>query len=55
MGIFEVSTRSLRHAARAFESTSAKYDARRLALATEIDAPFGRLFAYLNDHVGHRR
>ena len=45
----------LRHATRAFELTQIEYDALLLALAAELDARFGRLFAYLNDHVGHTR
>lgn len=42
----------LRHAAQAFSLTTADYDTLLLALAAELDARFGRLFAYLNDHVG---
>jgi AAA+ superfamily predicted ATPase len=45
----------LRHAARAFELTPGEYDALLLALAVELDARWGRLIAYLNDHVGHTR
>jgi len=45
----------LRHAARMFDLTDAEYDAFLLALAVEHDARFGRLVAYLNDHVGRTR
>ena|GEM_PF-1092199 len=45
----------LRHVRRAFELTDLEYDAFLLALAVEIDARFGRLAAYLNDHVGRTR
>lgn len=45
----------LRHAAKAFDLAATEYDALLLALAAELDVRFGRLFAYLNDHVGHTR
>jgi hypothetical protein len=45
----------LRHAQRVFELTSIEYDAVLLALAVEIDARFGRVIAYLNDHAGRTR
>ncbi len=45
----------LRHARSAFDLSATEYDALLLALAAELDARFGRLFAYLNDHVGHTR
>ena len=45
----------LHHAAKAFQLTATEYDALLLALAAELDARFGRLFAYLNDHVGQTR
>jgi hypothetical protein len=43
------------HAQRAFELRPAEYDAVLLALAVEIDPRFGRLVAYLNDHVARTR
>jgi AAA+ superfamily predicted ATPase len=45
----------LHHAARAFALEPEEYDALLLALAVEIDARFGRLVAYLNDHVSRTR
>ncbi len=45
----------LRHASAVFSLTDTEYDALLLALAPELDIRFGRLFAYLNDHVGHTR
>jgi len=45
----------LRHVAKAFDLTTTEYDALLLALAAELDARFGRLFGYLNDHIGHAR
>lgn len=45
----------LRHAARAFDLGPDEYDTLLLALAVEIDPRFGRLVAYLNDHVGRPR
>jgi hypothetical protein len=45
----------LRHARLAFELLPHEYDALLLALAVEVDARFGRIVAYLNDHVGHSR
>jgi AAA+ superfamily predicted ATPase len=45
----------LRHAARAFDLGPEEYDALLLALAVEMDPRFGRLVAYLNDHVGRNR
>jgi MoxR-like ATPase len=42
-------------AARAFDLRPEEYDALLLALAVEVDARFGRLVAYLNDHVSHTR
>jgi hypothetical protein len=45
----------LRHAVHAFELTDGEYDVFLLALAVEIDARFGRLVAYLNDHVARTR
>ena len=44
------------HRARlAFNLRDSEYPALLLALAVEVDARFGRLVAYLNDHVGHTR
>jgi ATPase family protein associated with various cellular activities (AAA)/winged helix domain-containing protein len=43
------------HAARAFELGDVEYDALLLALAVEVDARFGRVIAYLNDHVSRTR
>ena len=45
----------LRHVAKAFDLSATEYDALLLGLAAELDARFGRLFAYINDHVGHTR
>src|SRR5262245_54662786 len=45
----------LRHAARAFDLLPEEYNALLLALAVEMDPRFGRLVAYLNDHVGRTR
>jgi hypothetical protein len=45
----------LRHAIRQFNLCAVEYDALVLALAIELDAGFGRLVAYLNDHVGRSR
>jgi len=45
----------LRHAIRQFDLHSVEYDALLLALAIELDGTFGRLVAYLNDHVGRTR
>jgi hypothetical protein len=45
----------LQHAMRQFDLRSAEYDALLLALAVELDGMFGRLVAYLNDHVGRTR
>ena len=45
----------LRHAAHAFELRPLEYDALILALAVEIDPRFGRLVAYLNDHIARTR
>ena len=45
----------LRHAARTFDLEPVEYFALLLALAVEIDGQFGRLIAYLNDHVGRSR
>jgi AAA+ superfamily predicted ATPase len=45
----------LRHATRAFDLRPEEYDALLLALAVEVDARFGRLVAYLNDHVSGTR
>jgi AAA+ superfamily predicted ATPase len=45
----------LRHAARSFELGPQEYGALLLALAVELDASFGRLVAYLNDHAGRPR
>jgi hypothetical protein len=45
----------LRHAARNFDLRPAEYRALLLALAVEADGLFGRLVAYLNDHVGRTR
>ena len=45
----------LRQTAEAFELTPLEYDAVLLALATEVDGRFGRLNAYLNDHIAHTR
>ena len=45
----------LRHAQRVFELAPVEYLALLLALSAEIDPCFGRLYAYLNDHVGHTR
>jgi hypothetical protein len=43
------------HARRRFQLMAAEYDAVLLALAVESDSRFGRLVAYLNDHVSHSR
>ncbi len=43
------------HARRTFELGRREYDALLLALAVELDPGFGRLVAYLNDHVAHTR
>src|SRR5215831_6941907 len=45
----------LRHARKTFELEPAEYDALVLALAVEIDPRFGRLVAFLNDHVARTR
>jgi adenylate kinase family enzyme len=45
----------LRHAVRQFDLRAVEYDALLLALAIELDEMFGRLVAYLNDHVGRTR
>jgi hypothetical protein len=45
----------LRHAVRAFDLRPEEYDALLLALAVEADGRFGRLVAYLNDHVARTR
>jgi hypothetical protein len=45
----------LRHAARNFELMPVEYLSMLLALAVEVDGLFGRLVAYLNDHVGRSR
>jgi hypothetical protein len=45
----------LRHVIRQFDLSAIEYDALLLALAIELDAAFGRLVAYLNDHVGRPR
>jgi ATPase family associated with various cellular activities (AAA) len=45
----------LRHAIRQFDLRAVEYDALVLALAIELDGRFGRLVAYLNDHVGRTR
>jgi hypothetical protein len=45
----------LRHAARNFDLEPVEYIALLLALAVEIDGQFGRLVAYLNDHVARTR
>src|SRR5262249_54833698 len=45
----------LRHTAQSFELGPQEYDALLLALAVELDAGFGRLVAYLNDHAGRPR
>jgi len=45
----------LLHAARRFDLNPIEYDALVLALAVECDARFGRLIAYLNDHVAQTR
>jgi hypothetical protein len=45
----------LRHAQKAFELTPEEYDALILAVAVEVEARFGRIVAYLNDHVGRTR
>ena len=45
----------LRHARRRFELRSMEYHALLLALSAELDPGFGRLYAYLNDHVGRTR
>ena len=45
----------LRHAIRQFDLRAIEYDALLLALAIELDGMFGRLVAYLNDHVGRTR
>jgi hypothetical protein len=45
----------LQLASNAFELTGAEYHALLLALAVELDGRFGRLVAFLNDHVGRTR
>lgn len=45
----------LLHAQHCFLLTDLEYDAVLLALAAEVDSRFGRMFAYLNDHIGHTR
>jgi AAA+ superfamily predicted ATPase len=45
----------LQHAARSFDLRPEEYGALLLALAVEVDARFGRLVAYLNDHVRRTR
>jgi hypothetical protein len=45
----------LSHVQRAFELRAEEYDALLLALAVEIDPRFGRIVAYLNDHVSRTR
>jgi hypothetical protein len=45
----------LLHAQHCFTLTEVEYDAVLLALAAEVDSRFGRVFAYLNDHIGHTR
>jgi AAA+ superfamily predicted ATPase len=45
----------LRHAARAFDLGPDEYDALVLALAVETDPRFGRLVAYINDHINRMR
>ncbi len=45
----------LQHAIRQFDLSAVEYDALVLALAIELDGMFGRLVAYLNDHVGRTR
>jgi hypothetical protein len=45
----------LRHAARNYDLRGAEYLALLLALAVETDGLFGRLVAYLNDHVARTR
>jgi hypothetical protein len=45
----------LRHARRAFDLDSLEYDALLLALAVEVEGRFGRIVAYLNDHIARTR
>jgi hypothetical protein len=45
----------LRHAAARFELGAVENDALLLALAVELDGAFGRLVAYLNDHMSRTR
>lgn len=45
----------LRRAAERFALTEAEYAALLLTLSVELDARFGRLIAYLNDHIGSTR
>jgi hypothetical protein len=45
----------LRHAQKVFDLTPEEYDALVLAVAVEVEARFGRIVAYLNDHVGRTR
>ena len=45
----------LLHAGRRFDLEPPEYDALLLALSVELEPRFGRLVAYLNDHVGHTR
>jgi hypothetical protein len=45
----------LRHAQKTFDLAPVEYDVLLLALAVEIDARFGRIVAYLNDHVSRTR
>ncbi len=45
----------LQHARAAFDLAPAEYYALLLALAVDVDARFGRLVAYLNDHVSRTR
>jgi SpoVK/Ycf46/Vps4 family AAA+-type ATPase len=45
----------LLHAQHCFALTDVEYDAVLLALAAEVDSRFGRMYAYLNDHIGYTR
>jgi hypothetical protein len=55
LGVAQGAFLPLRHAVRAFDLSSTEYDALVVALAVETDARFGRLVAYLNDHVARTR
>ena len=45
----------LQHVRKVFDLRPEEYDALLVALAVEVDARFGRIVAYLNDHVSRTR